>query len=62
MYFAKDDGAYCNPWLMLYFNEYVWGPSKDRAQPFFTREEALERGREAMPTEELKSRVIAVPA
>ncbi len=61
MFIAKDKMGVSNPWLVRFSGDFVWGPKRDQAHPFPTEAQALETGRNAMPSESMKDRVVVEP-
>ena len=59
MFIANDRGAVSNPWLIKAFGQLLWGSDRTKAHQFPTEPEALQAGKNAMPTAEMKQRVVA---
>jgi len=62
VFVAKDKKGTSNPYLYYFSGQWVWGPKKSGAHLFTSEEEAIEKGRAAMPTLEMADRVVAEPA
>ena len=61
---AKDPASFNNKYLVSAFGQNCWGSKEDsrsKLLTFDTAEQAIAAGKDAMPSDHLKERVVAEP-